>query len=309
VKTRGGISWICPSASPSSCSGTPPTASCRSTTVCTGTPQVDGDLRDTAVLQPVFPRVRSALFQPNRMKNDLEEARLNLEKSELKYQSDVVAIIDDLSTDYYDLVSDAYKREAAEAFMEDLDAAIGAARDVAGQTRPDGPAKANCCRWSWPTRGKPSTRRPATSAIANRPSSSACSSRSAARSACAPVSTWCPWRQSGGGDPLRIHRHAPCAAADIGTRENEIRLQETRGNNAFRMNLGLTYGRRGAGSAFSEPLGGPRNSYTVEVNATVPIGTGVSGATGFRRSSFRWTARGCPRSRRSRRSKPKCAIS
>ncbi|MCR4374564.1 MAG: hypothetical protein NUW22_06920, partial [Acidobacteria bacterium] len=53
--------------------------------------QVDGDLRDTQFYNRYFLAYDQPLFQPNRMKNDLEEARLNLEKSELKYQSDVVA--------------------------------------------------------------------------------------------------------------------------------------------------------------------------------------------------------------------------
>jgi len=57
----------------------------------------------------------------------------------------------------------------------------------------------------------------------------------------------------------------------IATRENEIRLDETRGENAFRMNLGLTYGREVQDPRFQNLWSEPRNSYTVEVTATVPI--------------------------------------
>src|SRR5690606_10969162 len=57
----------------------------------------------------------------------------------------------------------------------------------------------------------------------------------------------------------------------ISTRENELRLEETRGNNAFRMNLGLTYGREVQDPRFQSLWSEPRNSYTVEVTATVPI--------------------------------------
>jgi outer membrane protein TolC len=93
--------------------------------------QIDGDDRDTQFYNRYFVAYSQPLFQPNRMRNNLEEARLGLEKSELKYQADVVGIIDDLSSDYFDLVSDAYKRQAAQDFLEDLNGASAAARDVA----------------------------------------------------------------------------------------------------------------------------------------------------------------------------------
>ena len=57
----------------------------------------------------------------------------------------------------------------------------------------------------------------------------------------------------------------------IATRENEIRLDETRGAGAFRMNLGLTYGREVQDLRFQNLWSEPRNRYTVEVTATIPI--------------------------------------
>jgi len=56
----------------------------------------------------------------------------------------------------------------------------------------------------------------------------------------------------------------------IATRENEIRLSETKGNDAFRMNLGLTYGREVQDPRFQNLWNDPTNSYTVSVNAVVP---------------------------------------
>lgn len=233
--------------------------------------QVDGDLRDTQFYNRYFLAYDQPLFQPNRMKNDLEEARLNLEKSELKYQSDVVAIIDDLSTDYYDLVSDAYKREAAEAFMEDLDAAIGAARDVAVNA-PGRISEAELLQVELANAREAVNQ--ATSNLRNR-------EQTIKQRLQLPVGSTVSVRPSLDVVPVAVNPEEAIRFAStstprvrqltIGTRENEIRLQETRGNNAFRMNLGLTYGREVQDPRFQNLWEDPRNSYTVEVNATVPI--------------------------------------
>jgi outer membrane protein TolC len=57
----------------------------------------------------------------------------------------------------------------------------------------------------------------------------------------------------------------------IGLRENEIRLSETKGSDSFRMNLSFTYGREVQDPRFANLWQEPRNSYTFDVSATVPI--------------------------------------
>jgi outer membrane protein TolC len=57
----------------------------------------------------------------------------------------------------------------------------------------------------------------------------------------------------------------------INLRENEIRLDETKGQDAFRMNIGFTYGREMQDPRFQNLLQEPRNSYTVDVTARVPL--------------------------------------
>jgi outer membrane protein TolC len=57
----------------------------------------------------------------------------------------------------------------------------------------------------------------------------------------------------------------------IQLRENEIRLDQTRGNDSFRMNVGLTYGREMQDPQFEHLWREPRNSYTVDLTATIPI--------------------------------------
>lgn len=92
--------------------------------------QIDGLEQDIRYYNRYFVGYNQPLFQPNRMKNDLEGAQLELEQSELEYQGDVVGMIDDLAEDYYGLVEDAYRRDLASEFVTDLESAVEAARQV-----------------------------------------------------------------------------------------------------------------------------------------------------------------------------------
>ena len=90
--------------------------------------QIDGNQADTRFYNRYFFAYDQPLFQPNRMKNDLERAELNLEDAELDYQDDVVGMIDDLADDYYELVESAYRREINDRQVAELETAMVAAR-------------------------------------------------------------------------------------------------------------------------------------------------------------------------------------
>ena len=56
-----------------------------------------------------FVRFEQPLFQPNRLKNDIERAELDLEDDELEYIDDLVDLIDDIGDDYYELFELSYR--------------------------------------------------------------------------------------------------------------------------------------------------------------------------------------------------------
>jgi outer membrane protein TolC len=233
--------------------------------------QVDGDEKDTTFYNRYFIAYNQPLFQPNGMKNDLEAAELNLEKAELRYASDVVAAIDDYATDYVELVSDAFRVERAGEFSRDLVMAMDAVREVVeanptragdldllrvelANAREAESQSANNLRNREQTI-KQRLQMPAGTPVTVKPSL-----------AVTPIAI----------DPAEAIRLATSLTPrirqlTIATRENEIRLDETRGENAFRMNLGLTYGREVQDPRFQNLWSEPRNSYTVEVTATIPI--------------------------------------
>jgi outer membrane protein TolC len=233
--------------------------------------QIDGDEYDVRYYNRYFLGYDQPLFQPNRMKNDLEEAQLDLEGSELEYQDDVVEMIDELAGDYFELLEDAQRQELAADVVRDLEAAATAARDIAAAT----PARAieldqlrvelANAREDYNQAGsslrlqtenlKQQLRLPAATTLAIRPTLEV-----------RPVVV----------DPMRAIELARTLAPRmrqlaIQMRENEIRLDETKGENGFRMNVGFTYGREMQDPLFRNLLEEPRNSYTVDVTARVPL--------------------------------------
>jgi outer membrane protein TolC len=233
--------------------------------------QLDGEERDRRYYNRYFLGYDQPLFQPNRMKNNLEDAELNLENSELDYQSDVVEMINELAGDYYELLDDTHRQELAADVVSDLEAALAAARDIATAV----PARAietdqlqvelanaredyNQAGSSLRLRSEnltPRLRVSAATTLTVRPELEV-----------RPVSV----------DPLRAIELARTLAPRlrqlaIQLRQNEIRLDDTKGQDSFRMNVGFTYGREMQDPRFQNLLQEPRNSYTLDVTARVPI--------------------------------------
>jgi len=71
--------------------------------------QLDNGDSDTNYYNRLYMRFQQPLFMPNRLKNDLERAQLDLEGSTLNYIGDLVEIIEDIGDDYYDFFGLAYK--------------------------------------------------------------------------------------------------------------------------------------------------------------------------------------------------------
>ncbi len=69
----------------------------------------------------LYLRLEQPFFTPNDKKNDLEEAKLDLEEDELDYVADQVDIIGDVSRDYYELFELAYKNKIFTNHINELE--------------------------------------------------------------------------------------------------------------------------------------------------------------------------------------------
>ncbi len=78
-----------------------------------------------------FLKFEQPLFQPNRLKNDIEDAELNLEQRELEYLQDLVRIVGRIADDYYDLYRLAYRNEIYANHVQNLEEASDIANTIA----------------------------------------------------------------------------------------------------------------------------------------------------------------------------------
>lgn len=83
--------------------------------------QKKGDDDDTTYYNRYFVRYKQPILQPNFLKNDLTEAELDLEQENLRYISDQVDLIDDISDDYFDLFEEAYRTKLYAQEVETLE--------------------------------------------------------------------------------------------------------------------------------------------------------------------------------------------
>ncbi|HET9947759.1 MAG TPA: TolC family protein, partial [Longimicrobiales bacterium] len=231
----------------------------------------DEGARDVRYYNRYFVRYTQPLFQPNELKNELEEAELDLEDSELEFYADVVEIVDDLSGDYFELFEDAYQRVISERLVENLEEAVAAAEELAASD----PARAIDLDQ-------------ARVELANAEEQLQ-QSRSQFRLQAASLKTRLNLAETDSItldpviaiDPVPIDVERATSYAlqltprlrrlDIEYRREEIDLEETRGNDSFRLNLELSYGRERQDPRFGNLWDSPTNTYTVDVSAYLPI--------------------------------------
>jgi outer membrane protein TolC len=216
-------------------------------------------------------RYTQPLFQPNGLKNDLEQAELNLEGTQLEFYGDVVDIVDNVSEDYFDLFEAHYRRTINRALVGNLERALAIAQDLARQDS---------------TRAIDADQIQVDLANARERLQS---SESSIRLEAASVKRSLGLTDADSIaldpvfflDPVAIDMDEAVRLAmdltprmrqlDISLRNSEISLEETKSRGGFRMDVSLSYGRERRDDAFDKLWVDPDNSYTVNVEAYVPL--------------------------------------
>lgn len=78
----------------------------------------------------LYLKLEQPFFTPNDKKNDLEEAKLDLEEDELDYITDQVDIIKDVSNDYYELFELAYQNKIFTNHINELEIIENVVSDI-----------------------------------------------------------------------------------------------------------------------------------------------------------------------------------
>ena len=93
--------------------------------------QAEGDDDISSYYNRHYLQFEQPLFRPNELRNDLEEAELSLEREDLEFLEDQVELIDDVADQFYDVLAVAQQEEVLAADVEVLEDLLTAARDRA----------------------------------------------------------------------------------------------------------------------------------------------------------------------------------
>lgn len=227
--------------------------------------------RYTRYYNRYFVAYEQPLFQPNELRNELQEAEYDLEEAGMDFEENVVELIDDIAGDYYELFETAYEEQLFRSHVERLERAVEAARALAdtdpsrdvdvGQIQVElANAREQVQRMEsdfrlQASRVKQRLRLDPADSIVVRPALHV-----------EPVAV----------DPEQAIEFATTLRPalrelEIERWEDEVEIDEVRSRNSFRMDVELSYGREMDGARLREVWDQPRNSYEVAVNARLPI--------------------------------------
>ncbi len=218
-----------------------------------------------------FMKYEHGLFQPNSLRNDLEQAQLSVESSELDFQGDVVGLINGVSYSYLGIFEDAYEGEITQLYITRLEDALTRAQALSNG-EPDRASDVDQITIELANAredlqsNRASFRRKALEIkqdLRMNPNDSLYLN---------PVIEVAPIDFD---DDLAVQRARELTPRlrdlDINYRRDEIRLEEREGRGGFSMDLEFTYGREMRDAVWGDLFAEPEDSYSVSVGAYVPI--------------------------------------
>ena len=231
----------------------------------------DDGTQDTDYYNRYYISYSQPLFQPNSLKNNLEQAEMSLESSQLEYYGDVVGMVDRVARTYFDLFEEHYGRTISLDLVANLERALAIARELAAV---DSARTIDVDQIQVELANALEEVQSAESSIRSR---SASVKRDLGLSEADSIAITHVVQV----DPVLVDMDEAVRFAmeltprmrqlDISQRNSEIRHEETKGRGGFEMNLNFSYGRERRDEEFSNLWQDPDNSYTVNVTADVPI--------------------------------------
>ena len=233
--------------------------------------KINGD-KDIRYYNRHFVKFEQPLFKPNTLKNNIEDAELDLEETELDYLSDQISMIDDIADDYYDLYELAYMNRIYSHEVDNLetiyDIALAFAASDTNLTIEAIQAKIEYANAREELLENQSDTRLEISRMKQRLRMSDIDSLSLGELEVriTPVDINID-RAVQYGYTLRPRLRL----LDIRRRKDEIDLNNAEGSDAFFVNLEMTYGLEKQDEEYERLVEDYDNSYSVSVNAYIPI--------------------------------------
>ncbi|MBT8397052.1 MAG: TolC family protein [Gemmatimonadetes bacterium] len=234
--------------------------------------QFDGDgSRDTDFYNRYYISYRQPLFQPNDLKNNLEQAEMRLEETRLDFYGDVVRIVNNVSRTYYDLFREHYERTVSLELVADLERALAIARELA---QVDSVFLIDVDQVQIELANARENVQSNESSIRLR---SAGVKRDLGLSDADSILITAVFHL----DPVPIEMDEAIRYAQeltprmrnlaIDLRNSEIRLEDVKGRGGFQLDLNMSYGREKRDDELGNLWVRPDNSYTVNVSADIPL--------------------------------------
>jgi len=232
--------------------------------------QVNGG-QDISYYNRYYVKYEQPLFQPNRLKNNIEDAELDLERRELEYVEDRVELIDDIADDYYDLFDLTYREGVYLQHREVLEeisriAANAAETDSARQVELL-QAQVEIANARESILQNQSSQRREVMQIKQRLRIPVNDSIYVVPDVVVTPIQVDPEQAVRYGLSLRPRLRM----LDISRRQDEIDLESVKGSNSFHLDLEMTYGLEREDEIFDEMSHTYDNSYSVAVNAYIPL--------------------------------------
>lgn len=225
----------------------------------------------TSFYNRLYLRLEQPFFTPNNKKNNLEQAKLELEEQELDYISDQVKLIEDVSEDYYRLFELAYKNkiftnhiaelEKIEKIVSDI-VSLDSSRDLEKKQ-----VELELSNAKETLMANQSELRLAKARMKQRLRLSEDDELNVET----PISII----------PFKVDRmkaleygfslRPSLRLSDINKRKSEIRLDNVKGRDAFRVNLEVTYGLEKQDERFKSIWQQYDNTNSITIKAYVPI--------------------------------------
>lgn len=211
------------------------------------------------------------LFQPNRLKNDIEEAEIDLEKEEIEFVEDLVDMLDELAEDYFELVGLAFEQQK---FNDQIDL-LKQSREVADEiVARDSTRVIELNQIEIELANTEERLSDILSNIRIETSEMKQDLRLSEKDSVfvvpkITIDTLHVSREDALQKALTLH--PSIRDNELSRREEEIELENTIGDDAFHLDLELTYGLEKSDASYRDLWESQDNSYTVSVRAFVPI--------------------------------------
>jgi outer membrane protein TolC len=231
----------------------------------------DDGTRDTNYYNRYFISYTQPLFQPNGLKNSLEQAEMSLERTRIEYDRDILDLVSGVSEVYHDLLEEHYLRSVRLELVNDLERALEIGEEL---------LRADSSR----------------AIEVDQIRIELANAREGLRSQESSVRMELAEVKQGLGlldtdsivfepefhlDPVRVDMNDAIGYAldltptmrqfEIGLRNQEIGLERTKSRGAFRLNLNMSYGREVLADQFGNLWQNPESSYTINVSAYLPL--------------------------------------